>query len=93
MASASAFEQNHLSPFKYQRPLSARALARLAPTSEPPCRSVRNIAPCQSCETSRVVRSRIVSATSGPEPCISSTRATPSVMQMGQKRPISVWAK
>ena len=47
MARASTLEQNHLEPFRYQRPLSCLATVSLLDRSEPPRISVMNMAPSQ----------------------------------------------
>ncbi|MNL47507.1 hypothetical protein D3C87_1702990 [compost metagenome] len=79
-----ALLQNHLSPWSSQWSPTCRAVARFAPTSEPPCFSVRNMAPCKRVSGSREVSPGRYRALSASSPKVATSRAAPSVMQMGQ---------
>ena len=94
--SAETLEQNHLSPQSSHsgcnsplKPDRGFAIVVVSPTSDPPCFSVKNIAPC--CKSSKVSavregRKRLVSSSLAYR---SKTRANASVIAIGQNTPAS----
>ena len=76
---------NHLVPHRRQVPSTCRAMVSLAPTSEPPVRSVIHWPEVHMRAGSREVSRGTARSMSSALPASSSVRAAPSVIASGQE--------